>query len=156
MFCILLPSAETTFTPIPREELSERLQTSPALDQRADVDLAAQEIPHGPFVIVQRRGHEEVHERRAVASVVEDGFADLLPGGEGFDQALHGRVGGFGALEEAAVAADGVFAAVLGGVVEFCNGITSARSLAITSARVFSTTHPRKRRRWDCPVSTDR
>jgi len=155
VFRIFLPPAETTLTPIPREELGERLQASPTLDQRADVDLTAQEVPHGAFVVVQRRGHEEVHERRPVASVVEDGFADLLPSGEGFNQALHGRVGGLGALEEAAVPADGVFAAVLGGIVEFYVAAMSARSFYDTLACVFGATHPRKRRRSDCPVEKD-
>lgn len=112
--------AKATLRAILREQRGETLQPPASFNQGRNVDLAAEEIAHVALVVVQRGDEEEVHERRAVAAVVEDGLCDFLPGLQGFDEAAYARVGGLGALQEAAVASYDVLAAVLRGVVEFC------------------------------------
>lgn len=112
--------AKATLRAILLEQRRETLQPPASFNQGRNVDLAAKEIAHVALVVVQRGNEEEVHERRAVAAVVEDGLCDFLPGLQGLDQAAHARVGGLGALQEAAVASYDVLAAVLRGVVEFC------------------------------------
>lgn len=110
---------KATLGPILLQQTRERLQAPSAFNQRRHIDLASEKIAHVAFVIVQRGDEEEVHEGRAVAAVVEDCFRDFLPGLQGFYESAHAGVGGLGTLQEAAVAAYDIFAAVLGGVVEF-------------------------------------
>jgi hypothetical protein len=83
--------------------------------------LAADEISDMAFIVVERREHEQIHEWRTVATVIEDRFCDFLPSSYSIYHPPHAGIGRFGALKEATISADNVFTTVLGDVVEFCN-----------------------------------
>ena len=72
---------------------------------QSDVELIAEEVAQRAAFIVHRGDEEQVPERLAVASVVDDPFNAALPGVQaGADPGRRVRVGS-GALQEAAVAA---------------------------------------------------
>lgn len=81
--------AKPTLRAILLQQRGETLQPPTSFNQGRNVDLAAKEIAHVALVVVQWGDEQEVHERRAVAAVVEDGLCDFLPGLKSFYQAAY-------------------------------------------------------------------
>jgi len=61
-------STITTINPVLRQHLLKCIQAFSALDEIAHVDLAANEVSHSAFIIVEGCDHEEVEERCSIAS----------------------------------------------------------------------------------------
>ena len=109
--------------------------------------MASDEVPHLSFVIIERREHEQVHERRPVATVVENRFCDFLSGCDSIYHPPHAGIGRLRALEEATISANNVFATVLGDVVEFCNDCQCviSSSLSRRLLQLHATSHTFRR-----------
>jgi hypothetical protein len=119
-FRILLPASEPALAPVSAQQIGEGFHTFAAFYEPTDIDLTAEEVSHLALIVVQRRDHEQIHEWRSIPTIVEYGLTDLLAGSKSFDHAAYSSIGRLWALQEATVPANGVFSAVLSGVVELC------------------------------------
>lgn len=135
-FHVFLVRVQVIAIPIPPtliEKLLEGIKTTSFLHKPGDVDLRTDEITHSAFVIVQRCGHDKVHERRPVSAVVEY-CLEALPARPYRLFYPSNRVAiCFGSLQEATIPADDVVSSVLGCAVEFFAGVDNG---VVADARI--------------------
>mmetsp|Transcript_22158 Transcript_22158/g.53030 ORF Transcript_22158/g.53030 Transcript_22158/m.53030 type:complete len:634 (-) Transcript_22158:466-2367(-) len=98
-----------------------------------DVDLDADHEAAGPVDVADRREGEHVPERPPLLGVVEDPDSELLPVLDGLADLVHDPLVGLRALQEAAVAAEHLLAAVPG---ELQEGVRGEDDGAVRQCRV--------------------
>ncbi len=105
------------------EKLLERIQATSFFHKSGDVDLRADEIANGAFVVVQWRSHDEIHERRTISSVIEYCLKAFLALPDSLPYPSDGVAVCFWSLQEATVSADNIISPILSCTVELLAGV---------------------------------
>lgn len=105
------------------EKLLEGIQPTSLLHQSGDIDLRADEIANGAFVVVQWRSHDKIHKRRTVSSVIEYCLEAFLALPDSLPYPSDGVAVCFWSLQEATVSADNIVSPILGCAVELFAGV---------------------------------
>lgn len=98
MFLIAVFVLAIPFSPTLIEQSLKRIQPPSLLNQTRNINLRPNIVFHNTLIIIQRRSHDEIHERGSISSVIQYRLKALLTCTDGFFDAIDGISIGFGAL----------------------------------------------------------